>query len=75
MSEADDQEFIHQAITDILGDGEILTGWIVSYEGIEANGDPFAGHIYGPEAMTTWRALGLLEWARGHTLTPEPADE
>lgn len=73
--EARDQEKIHTALQELLplDDGEMLAGWIVIYETANAEDEPNAGHVYGPAAMTTWRAMGLVEWARSRTL-PEATD-
>lgn len=77
MSAYDDAkaEAIHAALAETipLDDGEILTGWIVVYETASSEDVPNAGHLYGPPGMTTWRAMGLIEWARSRTL-PESAD-
>lgn len=74
-SEQRDQEKIHSALVDVLNldDGEMLAGWIVVFETVTADDVQNAGHVYGPAAMTTWRAMGLVEWARSRTL-PESAD-
>lgn len=46
-----------------LRDGEVLAGWIVIYETTTFDErDPVVGHHYGPDGMTAWRALGLLDW-------------
>ena len=69
------QESIHEALALRLPDeGEVLTGWIVVYEVQAVDEDPSAGHVYGPEGMTTWRAMGLLEWAKQRTLGPDDED-
>jgi hypothetical protein len=75
VSEERDQEQIHTALGELLPleDGEMLAGWIVIYETVGADDRPQAGHVYGPAAMTTWRAMGLVEWARARTL-PESTD-
>lgn len=77
MSESEErgQREIHAALADLLplADGEMLTGWIIVYETLSADDSPQAGHVYGPAAMTTWRAMGLIEWARSRTL-PESTD-
>ena len=64
------QTEIHEALEPLLdlGEGEILTGWVVVYEYVSADGAGSAGHVYGPEGMTSWRALGLLEWAKQFTI-------
>lgn len=74
-SEARDQEKIHGALQELLEleDGEMLAGWIVVYETVSADDEPKAGHVYGPAGMTTWRAMGLVEWARRRTL-PESVE-
>lgn len=64
-----EQEALHEAIASTLelDDGQILVGWTLVFETV-SDGRPTAGHIYGPESMTDWRALGLLEWARNVTI-------
>lgn len=71
-----DQEHIHEALTEALPleDGQLLTGWVVIWEATTGD-DREAGHFYGPEGMTSWRALGLTEWAGRHTLVPGEEDE
>lgn len=65
-----EQEALHQALIEALDllEGEVLTGWIVVYETLTNEGGANCGHFYGPETMTTWRAMGLVEWARMRTL-------
>lgn len=78
LEEQEQQEALHQALADLipdLGEGCVLTGWIVIYEYQEAGENASAGHLYGPAGMTTWRALGLCEWARTVTLRPDEEDE
>ena len=72
------QQRLHEAIETALHDaeeldeGEVLTGWIVIHETATlSSGKSASGHFYGPREMTTWRALGLIEWARRHTLAPD----
>lgn len=81
--EQEHQERLHKVIEEILlesGDikeGQILTGWVVCYEAMhisEASGG-FAGSFYGPREMSTWRALGLIEWVRRFSLRPDDDDE
>jgi len=72
------QEAIHTELAELipdLGEGDVLTGWIVVYEYQSADDRPTCGHIYGPSGMTTWRAMGLCEWARTVTLRPENEEE
>jgi hypothetical protein len=59
------QESLHDKLVEALelDEGEVLTGWIVAYE-TRTGDEEFAGHFYGPDSMTSWHALGLLEWAR-----------
>ena len=66
----DDQELIHDDLARALGldEGEVLTGWVIAYEVAQPEGDAYAGHAYGPGGMTSWRALGLLEWVRNVTI-------
>jgi hypothetical protein len=67
------QERLHQALVEVLDLDGVLTGWILVTE--ELDGDTAsAGHFYGPDGMTTWRALGLIEWARANTLKPDEDD-
>lgn len=76
--EQERQEKLHVALQELVteneGDG-MLTGWIVVWEMVRPDDVPVAGHLYGPAGMTTWRALGLTEWARQHTLAPDGDDE
>ena len=68
------QENIHRALDETLPeleDDEVLTGWLVVYESQTADGTAVAGHVYGPTGMTTWRALGLAQWAALYTLHPD----
>ncbi len=59
-----------------LSENEILTGWIVCWEGTILNdSDRKAGQMYGPSEMTTWRALGLIEWARRFCLGPSEEED
>ena len=70
------QEVIHEALAELeLEPGELLTGWVVLYETRDTDGGASAGHFYGPEGMTPWRALGLVEWAARHTIRPDPEEE
>ena len=76
------QEAIHEAVeralreNDDLKEDQILTGWIVIYESTSLGDSRSAsGHIYGPREMTTWKALGLVEWARRFSLRPDEDDE
>ena len=79
--EAQIQQELHEVIERAVhdpdaGDAEdelILSGWVIVYEttSLTAEGKPMAGHIYGPQEMTTWRALGLVEWARRFALVPD----
>lgn len=72
-----EQEEIHTALSTSLKlpEGEILTGWIVAYETMGLNDERAAGHVYGPSGMTTWRALGLIEWARVQSLPGSLEDD
>ena len=69
-SEKREQEEIHAVLQEALKlpEGEILTGWIISYETIKTGDVRAAGHVYGPSGMTAWTALGLIEWTRQVTL-------
>ena len=72
-----EQEAIHQALVGSLPleEGEVLSGWIVVYETVGLTERGNSGHVYGPLSMTTWRALGLIEWARRFCLYPDNDDE
>jgi len=69
MTEEEKQAHIHEALVEAmrdvgyLKDDQILTGWCFAFEKASASGDASAGTIYGPASMTTWRAIGLLQWA------------
>jgi hypothetical protein len=75
------QQRLHEAIeaalaaTGDLEDGSVLASWIVVWESATlGERQAVAGHLYGPSGMTTWRALGLVEWARRFGLMPDAAD-
>lgn len=69
-SEKKEQEKIHTVLQEIVQEsedfeeGQILTGWIIVYEVMGMDNERFAGHIFGPSSMTTWSAMGLIEWAK-----------
>ena len=67
------QERLQQAIqAETPEDEGTVVGWVVVYETVAAADDEAtAGHFYGPAGMTSWRALGLLQWAMQHTIGPE----
>jgi hypothetical protein len=76
------QQRLHEAIEDALNeegvlDGLVLAGWVIAYETVALDDEvtAHAGTIYGPHEMTTWRALGLIEWARRWSLEPGTRDE
>lgn len=80
--EAKQQEKIHEALSTVLQEqgvidpDQMLVGWVVGYEVVTSNGDsPLAGHVYGPRGMTTWRALGVIEWMRRFGLQPDNEDD
>lgn len=69
------QQELHEAVEGCLrksgrGDDGILTGWVLVFEQHGIDGNEQAGHFYGPSEMTTWRALGLIEWTRRFCLVP-----
>lgn len=74
------QQRLHEAIEQAVFEredlaGHILSGWIVVFETAALDDDRCtSGHLYGPREMTTWRALGLLEWARRFSLRPDEGD-
>jgi hypothetical protein len=77
--EAERQQALHEAIAEALGDdldGLVLAGWVVCFETAALTDDAtaHAGTFYGPREMTTWRALGLVEWARRFSLEPGDRD-
>lgn len=75
------QDRFHQALTqvmneeDMVDDGELLTGWVIVYETTDLGDNAHCGHFYGPAGMTTWKAMGLLEWSRRYTLVPDSEDD
>lgn len=76
--ERERQAAMTDAVADAAGldDGQIVTGWLVVYETASvSSGSTSCGHMYGPEGMTTWRALGLAEWSRRFTLVPDPEED
>lgn len=70
MTDRENQAIIHDALSaamreaGLLGDGDFLTGWAVSFEYVGPNAYSAAGNLYGPAGQTSWGAIGLLEWAR-----------
>lgn len=80
--EAIQQKKLHDAIEEVLiedgelKDGHVLTGWVVCFETMSMSeaDDSFAGSFYGPREMSTWRALGLVEWVRRFSLRPGDDD-
>lgn len=71
QEEREAQQALHDAIERVLEedgtlDDALLAGWIVVYEtaSLSEKTNASAGHFYGPVEMTTWRAMGLVEWAR-----------
>lgn len=74
-AEQNEQQEIQEALQRLIPDLEgPLTGWIIIYEELHSDGKSAAGHVYGPAGMTTWRALGLVEWARRFSLSPDEND-
>lgn len=76
MTEEDrkQQQAIHDALIAALplDDGHVLTGWVVLWETTTFESDSGeSGSYYGPRGMTTWRSLGLIEWARRFCLKPD----
>ena len=74
--ESKEQERIHTVLEENidLEPGQILTGWVVLYEAMGLDNERVAGHIYRPSSMTTWGALGLIEWARTKSI-PESGEK
>lgn len=68
------QQKMHDLVSEIadMPEGVVLAGWIVIYEFVSLKDDHpgYCGHIYGPRELTTWRALGLIEWIRRFCLGP-----
>lgn len=74
MTENERQERIHEALQRTLPDldDQVLAGWVVVFETVDAlGGRPACGHVYGPAGMTTWRARGLCDWALEMTVRPD----
>jgi len=80
-SDSAEQAAYHEAIETAmraqgdLSDGELLTGWVLTWEKVVADERGSAGRIYGPPGMTTWRALGLTEYMSRADGFPESEDE
>lgn len=69
-------EAIEKTIASHMREGQILGGWVVMYELIDLSGAPGScGQMYGPREMTTWRALGLIEWVRRFCLYPDESHD
>jgi hypothetical protein len=81
LSDREQQAHIHEVVdaalreTGIVSDEQLLTGWVLAYETVMADGQPTAGHLHGPAGRTTWNALGLLEWIRRFTLRPDDDED
>jgi hypothetical protein len=77
------QQELHDTIERVLRvqgditDQQILTGWVICFEtdNLVKREDRCAGTFYGPREMSTWRALGLVEWARRFSLVPGKDDD
>ncbi len=68
MTDEETQEAVHDALQEALGDDGVITGWVVAFETLHPDDERTGGHLYGPGTQTAWGALGLLEWARQHTI-------
>ena len=80
--EIETQRRLHDAIEDAmreagsLKEGHILSGWVVCFETASMQDESaLSGHLYGPNEMTTWRALGLVEWIRRFSLQPGTGED
>jgi hypothetical protein len=76
------QRELHDAIEEHMRaqgsvpEGHILSGWVICFETASMDGDnAVSGHLYGPHEMTTWRALGLVEWIRRFSLQPGTGED
>lgn len=80
MTDEQRQEAIHKALSDVLSEtelmpeGAMLTGWHVAFE-CRGQQEPSAGSMYGPATLTTWGALGLLQWGEHCLLNPDEDDD
>ena len=76
--ELEQQQKLHDVIEEtlredgVMDSGRILSGWVICYETISLNPEDgsSAGHFYGPREMTSWKALGLVEWVRRFSIGP-----
>lgn len=81
MDEFEQQKKIHEALEEHLSndpefEGKVLTGWIMCYEYSDlTQTKSLCGHVYGPREMTTWKALGILEWVRRFSLGPDDVED
>ncbi len=77
MEQGEAQAHIHDAITeamratDLLDEDQVLTGWCLCFETQSIDSPAAAGHLYGPDALTTWRAIGLIEWAKRYLVSSD----
>jgi hypothetical protein len=56
-------------ILDVLGEREIIAGWVLCFEVVTPDGNKNAGYVYGPSGMAPWRAVGLLEWIKSMVIS------
>lgn len=64
----------HDAVTEqlrahgLVDEDAIVAGWVLAYETVGASGTKTSGYIQGPHDMSSWRAVGLLEWVKNFML-------
>lgn len=59
---------------EVGGDGELLTGWVVVAEWVDAHGDPELT-AFARERMPHWRISSLLEEAPFHIIYDDDDDD
>lgn len=81
MTDGEKQAHVHEALVEamrevgFLDDDQILTGWHVAWETVRPGASPTAGSMFGPESMTAWRAIGLIQWADRFCIGPDEDDD
>ena len=75
--EREEQEHIHEALAKALPleDDAFLTEWVVVFATTPVGGgEEQIASYYGPATQTTWRTVGLLEYAKLHLVVPDEED-
>lgn len=66
MSDDDDTTWITERLRDLelVQPDAVVVGWVLCFETIDGTGVKTAGFVNGPHDMSSWRAMGLLEYIK-----------